>query len=252
MKNKIIILVLTTMCNIANSQDLIIKKNGDEIKSKVVEIDELKIKYRKYENLSGPVYSVNSSEVFMIKYENGSKDVLNTIEPVTQKNELTPKLTEIEKKDVDKPNKTQAPKVNLKTLKTKHFGISFGLGSSYNTNIGLNLRYLLGNENWALVPNIGFGFIQHDEHIPKISWGLRLQNNGYYIGYNYGYVGKEEDYWFDEEYERAGSTLSIGKEVYLDEEDSFGVHSSFGINLDGYDLAGLSIFTFDLGILYRF
>ena len=33
------------------------------------------IKYKKWENLEGPVYNIDKKEVFMIKYSNGSKDV---------------------------------------------------------------------------------------------------------------------------------------------------------------------------------
>lgn len=62
---------------IVTGQDVIVKKNGDEIKAKVEEVSITEIKYRKYENLTGPVYSIARSEIFMIKYENGSKDVFN-------------------------------------------------------------------------------------------------------------------------------------------------------------------------------
>jgi hypothetical protein len=60
-----------------NGQDLILKKNGEEIKAKVSEVLDKEIKYRKADNLTGPVYSILKTEVFMIKYENGTKDVFN-------------------------------------------------------------------------------------------------------------------------------------------------------------------------------
>lgn len=63
--------------SLCKSQDIIVKKNGDEIKAKVEEILATEIKYRKFENLTGPVYSMPKSEIFMIKYENGSKDIFN-------------------------------------------------------------------------------------------------------------------------------------------------------------------------------
>jgi hypothetical protein len=76
--------VLLLLCIISPlfvfSQDLILKKNGDEIKSKVVEILKTEIKYKKFENLNGPVYSLDITEVFMVRYENGSKDVFNQFE----------------------------------------------------------------------------------------------------------------------------------------------------------------------------
>ena len=59
----------------ANAQDLITLKNGDDIKAVVQEIGEVEIKYKKYENLNGPTYTMKKSEIFMIRYENGSKDV---------------------------------------------------------------------------------------------------------------------------------------------------------------------------------
>lgn len=59
------------------AQDVIILKTGDEIKSKVSEIGTTEIKYKKFDNLNGPVISILKSDVFMIKYENGTKDVFS-------------------------------------------------------------------------------------------------------------------------------------------------------------------------------
>jgi len=59
------------------SQDVIILKNGDEIQSKVTEVLTDIIKYKKWNNQDGPVYSSNKADVFMIKYQNGTKDVFN-------------------------------------------------------------------------------------------------------------------------------------------------------------------------------
>ncbi len=56
------------------AQDIIIKKNGDEVKVKVVEITGTVIKYKKWENIDGPIYNIDKSEVFKVKYENGQSD----------------------------------------------------------------------------------------------------------------------------------------------------------------------------------
>ena len=63
------------MTNLLFAQDIITFKNGDEIKSKVIEVTPDLIKYKKWENQDGPIYSSNKSEVFMVKYANGTKDV---------------------------------------------------------------------------------------------------------------------------------------------------------------------------------
>jgi len=57
------------------SQDIIVLKTGDEIEAKITEVGLDNVKYKKYENINGPVYVILKNDIFMIKYENGSKDV---------------------------------------------------------------------------------------------------------------------------------------------------------------------------------
>lgn len=64
-----------------SAQDLLMLRSGDEIKAKVMEITNTEIKYKKYDNVNGPTISINKSEVFMIKYENGAKDVFKEETP---------------------------------------------------------------------------------------------------------------------------------------------------------------------------
>lgn len=57
------------------SQDIIIlRKNKIEIKSKVSEINEISVKYKKWDNIEGPTYNIQLSNVLMIKYANGKKE----------------------------------------------------------------------------------------------------------------------------------------------------------------------------------
>ncbi|GAB4038510.1 hypothetical protein [Spirosoma gilvum] len=58
-------------------QDNIILKNGSEIQAKVLEVLPGQIKYRRQDNPDGPVYTTGTSDVLLIKYANGTKDVLN-------------------------------------------------------------------------------------------------------------------------------------------------------------------------------
>ncbi|MFZ5554251.1 MAG: hypothetical protein ACOZCO_14125 [Bacteroidota bacterium] len=70
------------------AQDTIIKMNGDEIEAKIIEINTTEIKYKKHSLPEGPLYVILKTEVFMIKYFNGEKEVINKkeepvrIEPV--------------------------------------------------------------------------------------------------------------------------------------------------------------------------
>lgn len=56
--------------------DNIILINGNEINGKVLEITTDEIKYKKCDNINGPTYSLKKSEVFMIIYPTGTKDII--------------------------------------------------------------------------------------------------------------------------------------------------------------------------------
>lgn len=71
--------------------DVITLKNGDEVKGKVTEITQDEIKYKKCGDLNGPTYTLKKSEVFMIKYPNGTKDVIAQDSSDEKKNEPTEK-----------------------------------------------------------------------------------------------------------------------------------------------------------------
>ncbi|MDR3340670.1 MAG: porin family protein [Candidatus Symbiothrix sp.] len=82
MKKMLFIFVLLVVAVSAmNAQDVITMKNGDEIKTKVLEISANEVKYKKFGNANGPTYTILKSEIFMIKYENGEKDVFNKTSP---------------------------------------------------------------------------------------------------------------------------------------------------------------------------
>ena len=63
-----------------SAQDVIVKKNGEEIRAKVEEVGEQSIRYRKFTNLMGPVYSIARGEVFVIRYESGAKDIITPLD----------------------------------------------------------------------------------------------------------------------------------------------------------------------------
>lgn len=76
---KKLLLTLSAMCLfvLCQAQDVLIKKNGDELQVKVEEITPTQVKYRRFDNLEGPLISVSKTTVFMIRYENGTKEVFN-------------------------------------------------------------------------------------------------------------------------------------------------------------------------------
>jgi len=76
MKNFLLFAALFCCVN-AFAQDVILKRDGSDIKAKVLEITGQQVKYKDYDFQSGPTRNINISDVFMITYENGRKEVFN-------------------------------------------------------------------------------------------------------------------------------------------------------------------------------
>lgn len=70
-------LVITPFINVF-SQDIIEKKDGTSIESKIKEIGIDIIKYNKYNNLSGPIYLIKKDEVSKIIFENGTIELIQS------------------------------------------------------------------------------------------------------------------------------------------------------------------------------
>ena len=71
---KKLLLILLCLPFIGFGQDRIILMDSTEILSKILEVNESNIKYRKYVNLQGPVYSKPKSQIDKIIYKNGEED----------------------------------------------------------------------------------------------------------------------------------------------------------------------------------
>lgn len=77
--SKLIGLIISAIPAFLFSQDVMVLKNSDEIKAKVIEINDLTILYKKWENLTGPNYNIKKEEVLFIRYENGTKEVISAV-----------------------------------------------------------------------------------------------------------------------------------------------------------------------------
>ncbi len=109
--------------------DILILKNGQEIKSKVLEITSEEIKYKECSNVNGPTFSIKKSEVFMIKYPNGTNTVVSSVDS---------KNNSIQKSNEPTSNKSQTVAFILCFL----IGI-LGIHRFYLGHIGLGVLYLL-------------------------------------------------------------------------------------------------------------
>jgi len=78
MKRLLVLLALYTCVLGAYADDVIVNLDGTSIQSKIEEVSQKEIKYKKADNLDGPTYTIEKSQVKTIIYENG------TIEDIAQ------------------------------------------------------------------------------------------------------------------------------------------------------------------------
>lgn len=67
----LVALVATTVCF---AQDVIVQKDGSTIQAKVVKVSQSEVEYKKFNNQSGPTYTISTKDLQCINYQNGTKD----------------------------------------------------------------------------------------------------------------------------------------------------------------------------------
>ncbi|MEO7394757.1 MAG: hypothetical protein ABIU11_07405 [Chitinophagaceae bacterium] len=88
MNKKILeLLFLLFLFSDIKSQDTILTIKKDKILSKILEVSDTKISYKKYSNLEGPLYSIKKTEVLFVIYRNGEKEVFNVEDKAMIKDE---------------------------------------------------------------------------------------------------------------------------------------------------------------------
>ncbi len=77
--NKVFIILAATLFSavLANAQDIITKKTGEDIKAKVLEVTTNEVKYKFFDEPDGATYTIRQSEIALIRYESGRNEVFN-------------------------------------------------------------------------------------------------------------------------------------------------------------------------------
>lgn len=143
--------LLVTCVFTSKGQDQIITKKGQEISSKVLEISLSTIRYKKFENLNGPIYNIDKNDVLVIKYQNGTKQVINesqTNQPLaksSRKEFLTKEETETLLKPIEK-------------------------GKNISNSVNANSTVPLIKENEPKKPTYSINYYKHKKR--KTIWGI--------------------------------------------------------------------------------
>ena len=129
---KILFFLLLLAATSTQAQDVIVKRDGSTIVSKVIEITTTEVKYKRFSNPTGPTYTISKAELQAINYENGEKETfdgtqtMNTgvsghVGPVTDA-DLLRMVDQEKQKPVKVLTLTEEEKLRLKVKRLKHAG----------------------------------------------------------------------------------------------------------------------------------
>jgi len=147
MKKILLICFLLIACNLSHAQDLIFKTDGTEIKSKVIEITKKEIKYNKYEQPNGPLRNIDIADVFMIIYQDGTREVFkkeNSIQEAKSNNSIIidDSFNNDSFVDIRDGKKYKVVKINGKIWMAENLSYNLGYGCwTYNNDERNAIKY---------------------------------------------------------------------------------------------------------------
>jgi len=89
MKKALLTLVFLTIVFSLQAQDTIVNINDEKIEAKVIEISSSIVKYKKFSNIEGPIYSLDKDEIKEIHFKNGEVEVFKVKLKSESNSELT-------------------------------------------------------------------------------------------------------------------------------------------------------------------
>lgn len=233
MKNLLFVLLIGFSCNLIYSQDIIFKYDGNEIKSKIVEISRDSIVYQEYGIEDGTLQFIPISEVFMVMYENGVRVKFTSLH--TTKNAEEPKVTVLPKK-----------------YDGNYFLIGCGVGPSYGI-MGVQAQVRFGGVQ-GFGFHMGVGFVPVPLiFMPMGSIGIKYYPyKDLYINMQLRTTGYESDWLFDY-FPTFGSSFLIGNNFYWGDHIGIGFNPAIGFTYRFSNNFEYKVVpTFDLGFIIRF
>lgn len=220
-------IVLMIICLAGNAtmfaQDIIIRKNGDEIEAIVREIGIEEVRYKKFENQNGPIYRLKKSEISMIRYEDGSRDVFNKAStPVEDRTQAkVNQRNDYQRNNIYSDYQTSASRYRIteeydeeeEESYSKKVYLGIGYGFDYGGLFGGKLEFL-PIKHLGLFGGVGYNLLSLGWNVGgtlkilperKVSPNLMLM-----YGYNAVIVGTDS---YSEQYEKTSYGITVGANV---------------------------------------
>ena len=256
MRNSFLLLAFSVSFVFSYGQDVIVQQNGNEIEAKVLEIAEQTIKYKEYDFQEGPTRNISISDVFMIIYANGRREVFKTRETI--KEEL-PTNTNISYDDIYENRRTRTVQQSnqysttntskiMKEYEGNYYDIGIGVGVSYG---GLGVK---AQRRWGDV--LGFGFtsgIGYLTSTDEIGWALGPKfyfYKDFSLTANFGTTSVQPDYYGEWESE-IGIAFLIGGDWTWGESVKYGFNINLGVAVHP-DAYYTTVPALDIGFIIRY
>ncbi len=219
MKIFIIALFCFSFINSNHAQDKIMFVNGTEILSKVIEINNTEIKYKLFDNQDGPTIITLKKNIFIIKYENGTKEVFteNLIKD-------SPKNIQVE----TELNTNYCVKKGNKIIDA-FYGVTF---NNYGASILNNYWIIPNNITDKYCVGGAFEYLVND----KIGIGAEItyrvlsgSGDDYRADYRFDTLFNSEIFKIDIKYEKLRTLAKINVHFYKTNKVDF--YSNFGLGL---------------------
>lgn len=262
--NTILLFAFVFMSIVTKAQDVIVKTDKSEIKAKVIELTDNTIKYKNWDNLDGPIYNISKSDVFIIIYANGKREIIKKDESSKMETKQTLSLSSEKQtgsglsKEIANSKAIIDTSVNYKDQKLRYrpMRINFGLQSPLSfgidqevrivknlINMGVTARYDIYKDETILESTFGFIYGSIYAPINRLTGDYENQNKGLFA---FGQVGYGISYMKIEDYLGKQYTSSSGNFTWRIGADYF-ISKSFGLSVSTFEFK-----TFYGGIVVTF
>lgn len=215
---KLVIVFVLTFSIKLDAQDVMYTIAGNKIQARVLEIATSEIKYKDFKNLEGPTYIIDSKEIVLIQFANGTTQVINDNPPASEpkKEEVNTGTTIIKKDKKELPNlyyiNPNLLSINALALANGDFtliydreffksklSLSFLGGYNFNTRMGaLNAAIIDSRDKAKKNYDVGFGI----NFMPR---------NTKRVQYFVGFLGKYMNYTYDKIVDNTGNQIFYEK-----------------------------------------
>lgn len=262
--NHLLIFVLLHICGTITAQDIIIKNDRTELKSKVEEITDTHIRYRKWENINGPIYNMNKAEVFMILHANGEREMIGqsiaslpvkkqeniSSPPQSPQTELSQNTSSTSDSN-ENQGKSKSERADYRPTR-----LVVGIQSPFELGLDTEVRLIRNFLNIGLtyshafpkddnITSASFGSLYASAYLPinRLLKNYDSQNKGLFIfcsaglSYNKTDIYNSKTYKSDSYYSDFYTSIRLGTDYYFTK--NFGIHfSSYSLTSFYFGLAG--------------